>query len=65
MTESLSETLLEYIKKHNGVCRLTDKSAAEDIYNEFQVSKKNFKKAVGDLYKRRLITIGDDALRLV
>lgn len=64
MTLEFSETLLQYIKEHGGVCRLTDKSAAEDIYNEFQVSKKNFKKAVGDLYKRRLITIGDDKITL-
>lgn len=64
MTESLSETLLEYIKKHGGVCRLTDKSPADDIYREFQVSKKNFKKAIGDLYKRRLIIINDEALKL-
>lgn len=64
MTLSLSETLLDYMKSHSGECRLTDKSPAEDIYCEFQVSKKNFKKAVGDLYKRRLITIEEDALRL-
>lgn len=65
MTESLSETLLNYMRSHDGRCPLTDKSPAEDIYNEFQVSKKNFKKAVGDLYKRRLITIGENALQLV
>lgn len=65
MTESLSETLLDYMKSHDGECRLTDKSPADEIYSEFQVSKKSFKKAIGDLYKRRLITIGDDALKLV
>lgn len=65
MTESLSETLLNYMRSHDGRCQLTDKSPAEDIYNEFQASKKNFKKAVGDLYKRRLITIGENALKLV
>lgn len=65
MTLTLSEELLAYMKAHGGMCRLTDKSPAEDIYNEFQASKKSFKKAVGDLYKRRIITMGDDALRLV
>lgn len=64
MTDSLSASLYEYIKSHGGVCRLTDKSPADDISRELHVSKKNFKKAVGDLYKRRLITIGDDALHL-
>lgn len=64
MTESLSETLLGYIKNHGGECHLTDKSQAEDIYREFQVSKKSFKRAIGDLYKRRLITVSDEVLRL-
>jgi len=31
----------------------------------FQISKKAFKKAIGDLYRRRLITIDDDGIRLV
>lgn len=64
MTEELSETLYRYISEHDGVCRFTDKSSADDIYAEFKVSKKNFKKAVGDLYKRRLITIHDDCIKL-
>lgn len=52
-----SEQLLQYLKEHNGTCDLGDKSDAEDIKRRFQVSKKVFKKAVGDLYKRRLISI--------
>ena len=65
MTDEFSVILLDYIKTHNGVCYFTDKSNADDIYKEFQVSKKNFKKAVGDLYKKRLITIEDNCLRMV
>lgn len=64
MTEELSETLYRYITEHDGVCRFTDKSSADDIYAEFKVSKKNFKKAVGDLYKRRMITIHEDCIKL-
>ncbi|WP_298456005.1 S1-like domain-containing RNA-binding protein [uncultured Prevotella sp.] len=64
MTAEFSEVLLQYLKEHEGVCHLTDKSQAEDIYQTFQVSKKNFKKAVGDLYKRRLITLCDKCIRL-
>jgi len=48
----------------DGFCPYHDKSDAEEIYEEFQVSKKTFKKAVGDLYKRHLITIEPDGLRL-
>lgn len=64
MTKETADVLLDYLKTHQGVCRLTDKSPAEDIYQAFQVSKKSYKKAVGDLYKRRLITIEEDCIRL-
>ena len=60
-----SDVLLAYIQENGGHCPLGDKSPAEDIAQTFNVSKKVFKKAVGDLYKRRLITISDDGLRLV
>lgn len=64
MTKETADMLLDYLETHQGVCRLTDKSPAEDIYQAFQVSKKSYKKAVGDLYKRRLITIEEDCIRL-
>ena len=60
-----SDTLLQYLKDHGGVCDLGDKSDAEVIKRRFQVSKKTFKKAVGDLYKRRLITMTEQGIRLV
>ena len=60
-----SSVLLDYIKNHDGFTPLNDKSAAEDIYETFGVSKKTFKKAVGDLYKRRLILLVEDGIRLV
>ncbi len=63
-TLDFSEELLQYLKDHGGHCDLGDKSDAEDIKYRFHVSKKTFKRAVGDLYKRRLITIADDGLRL-
>lgn len=64
MTMNLSDVLLDYLESHGGVCLLTDKSPAEDIYSMFNVSKKNYKKAVGDLYKRRLIVLCDDCIKL-
>jgi uncharacterized protein len=48
-----------------GFLPVTDKSPAEDIYNNFGISKKTYKKAVGDLYKKRLITLEDKGIRLV
>ena len=63
-TKDFAETLLEYLKTNGGVCSLGDKSDAEDIRQLFQVSKKVFKRAVGDLYKRRMITAGDYSIKL-
>ena len=60
-----SETLLEHIRLNGGKTSLGDKSPAEEIYTIFGVSKKVFKKAVGDLYKRRLIDIRPDGLVLM
>lgn len=63
--EEFSETLLHYLHENDGRCDLGDKSPAELIADRFKVSKKTFKKAVGDLYRRRLITIGDDGIALI
>lgn len=59
-----SEVLLRYLYEHEGHCDLGDKSPAEDIAARFGVSKKVFKQAVGDLYKRKLITLGEEGFSL-
>lgn len=59
-----SNTLLEHLQNNGGFTPLGDKSPAEEIYALFGVSKKVFKKAVGDLYKQHLITIEPKGLRL-
>ncbi len=56
--EDFSAVLLRYLEAAGGGTSLGDKSPAEDIYETFGVSKKTFKRAVSDLYKRRLIVIG-------
>lgn len=63
-TLEFSETLLQYLKAHDGWCPFGDKSNADDIKKQFQVSKKTFKKAIGDLYKRRLIVLENNGIRL-
>jgi predicted RNA-binding protein (virulence factor B family) len=60
-----SDELLRYLQEHDGRCPLGDKSPAEDIAQTFGVSKKIYKKAVGDLYRRRLITISDEGIFLL
>ena len=64
-TLDFSETLLTYLHEHGGTCDLGDKSDAEEIKARFEVSKKVYKKAIGDLYRRRLITISDGGIHLV
>lgn len=64
-TEDFAETLLRYLQYSGGRCHLGDKSDAEDIKNQFHVSKKTYKRAIGDLYKRRLITITETGIELV
>ena len=61
--KEFSDVLLEHIRNNGGHTTLGDKSPAEEIYNVFGVSKKVFKKAVGDLYKRHLIAITDEGLK--
>lgn len=64
-TEDFAEYLLRYLQYRGGRCRLGDKSSAEEIKEQFQVSKKTYKKAIGDLYKRRLIIITEEGIELV
>lgn len=59
-----SKVLLEYIEEHGGRISLNDKSPADEIYAIFGVSKKTFKKGVGDLYKKHLIILKEDGLVL-
>ena len=64
-TLDFAEVLLRYLYENNGRCNLGDNSPAELIADRFQVSKKTFKRAVGDLYRRRIIAITDDGIQLV
>jgi len=62
--DDFAKTLLDYIREQGGRITLNDKSPAEDIYDTFGVSKKTFKKGVGDLYKKRLISLHEDGITL-
>lgn len=50
---------------HKGFLLLTDKSSPDSIKFHLQMSKKAFKKAIGNLYRRKLITLGKDRIELV
>ena len=64
-TKDFAETLLEWLQQHDGFCPLGDKSDADAIKELFHVSKKTFKRAVGNLYKRQLVIPNNDSLTLV
>lgn len=63
--DDFTEVLLQYLKENEGYSSIHDKTDAETIYNTFGVSKKTFKKAVGDLYKKRLIVLEEEGIRLL
>ncbi|SEL96048.1 hypothetical protein SAMN05421740_11559 [Parapedobacter koreensis] len=57
--------ILRALKDAGGTITLGDKSAPEEIQARFQISKSAFKKAIGGLYKERLITLGDYEIKLL
>lgn len=62
--EGVAGVVLEALKVQGGFLPIHDKSEPEVIYSLFQCSKKAFKQAIGTLYKQRLISIGEDGIRL-
>ncbi len=61
----LKDILLEKLKENAGLLALGDKSSPEEIYSGLKISKKAFKKAIGSLYKERLVEISDYEVKLV
>ena len=57
--------ILDKLKSSNGFLPFNDKSAPDDIKSEFNLSKNSFKKAIGNLYKNKLITIENDGIHLI
>ena len=62
--EPNAEAIMKELQDNSGYLGLTDKSDPEEIKEQLQMSKKSFKKAVGSLYKQRLITIKEDGIYL-
>lgn len=60
-----SDLVFEKLEEMGGFIASTDKSPAEEIYEIYGLSKKNYKKAVGDLFKARKIVIEDKGIRIV
>ena len=62
--DPISQMILDQLNGVGGFIAVSDKSDAEQVYRVFGISKKSFKQAIGALYKKRLITIGTDGIRL-
>lgn len=63
--DETSQMILEKLKTRGGYIEANDNTSPESIKHMFGISKKVFKKAIGSLYKERLITIEDRGIRLV
>lgn len=63
--EPNSEIIMNELRANRGFLRLNDNSNPEDIKTVLKMSKKTFKKAIGFLYKEKLIEIKDDGIYLV
>ena len=62
---SFADQIIASLERNNGFLPLTDKSSPEDIYKAFKISKKNFKAAIGALYKKRIIALEEKGIRLL
>ena len=63
--EENAQVILDELKASRGFLRLNDNSSPDDIKTILKMSKKTFKKAVGTLYKQKLIEIKDDGIHLL
>ncbi|NJB35473.1 S1 RNA-binding domain-containing protein [Croceivirga sp. JEA036] len=65
LLDAAADTILSKLKQGHGFLPLHDKSSPDEIKRELELSKKAFKKGVGILYKKRLIVLEEDGIRLL
>ena len=63
--DEFQKIILDKLELNYGIIYLSDKSTPEKIKDELQMSKKNFKKAIGGLYREKKIEITEDKIRLI
>jgi predicted RNA-binding protein (virulence factor B family) len=63
--DALASEIYDKLKASGGIIPLSDKSSAEEIAEIFGCSKKSYKKAIGSLYKAKLINITPNTIELV
>ncbi|NQV16414.1 GntR family transcriptional regulator [bacterium] len=63
--DSASQKVLDMLQAQGGFLPLTDKTEPDIIYKEFGLSKKVFKRTIGGLYKKRIIQLEPEGIRLI
>lgn len=63
--DELADKILAYLRKNEGFLNVTDKTPPEVISTMFGSSKKTFKKAVGALYRKKIIKLETDGITLI
>mgnify|MGYP000967558000 CR=1 FL=1 len=63
--EEIKYQILEKVKSNKGFLDLGDKSSPEEIHRHLNISKKTFKKAIGALYRDKVIEIKEDGIYLI
>ena len=61
---SLCDRIIEVLEQAGGRITVTDRSTPDDIKEAFACSKKDFKKALGHLYKEGKVLLGEDVVEL-
>lgn len=62
--EEHAQKILDELRASKGFLRLNDNSHPEEVKTVLKMSKKSFKKAIGSLYKQKLISIKEDGIYL-
>ena len=63
--DGIVRRILEKLEDNGGVLDVSDKTAPEIIYNLFECSKKDYKKAIGTLFKEKKIELTDTEIKLI
>jgi predicted RNA-binding protein (virulence factor B family) len=63
--DELTDRIIAFLEDSGGTSSLTDYSPPHAIYKQYGVSKGNYKKALGQLYKQRRISVEKDKIALL
>jgi predicted RNA-binding protein (virulence factor B family) len=63
--DAVTQSVLDKLKSQAGYMEVTDKSSPDTIKHIFGISKKSFKKAIGSLYKEKIIVLEEKGIRLL